>query len=106
MFRALENLVEFIVDGDYEELHQSSGNRLEMRICAGASRTTARRRSSLPPREIYRVEAITRSDDPEEEGWTFFLDLWTETGPATLHVEGYILEASGNYEVTLTDILP
>jgi hypothetical protein len=42
----------------------------------------------LPPREIYRVEAITKSDDPDEPGWAYFLELWTETGPARLHIEG------------------
>ena len=35
----------------------------------------------LPPREVYRVEAITKSDDPRAPGWAYFLELWTETGP-------------------------
>ena len=35
----------------------------------------------LPPRELYRVEAIAKSDEPGDPGWSYFLDLWTETGP-------------------------
>jgi hypothetical protein len=60
----------------------------------------------LPPREIYRVEAITKSEEPGDEGWTFFLELWTEDGPATLHIEGYLVESGPGYEATLYDILP
>jgi hypothetical protein len=61
----------------------------------------------LPPREIYRVEAITKSDDADMPGWAYFLDLWTETGPARLHIEGELEEESGErYTVTLNDILP
>jgi hypothetical protein len=60
----------------------------------------------LPPREIYRVEAITKSDEPDDEGWTFFLELWTDDGPAALHLEGYIVESGPGYEATLHDIVP
>jgi len=59
----------------------------------------------LPPREIYRVEAVTKAEDAE--GWTYFLDLWTETGPARLHIEGELEEESDDrYTATLNDILP
>ena len=60
----------------------------------------------LPPRESYGVEAITKSDDAELPGWAFFLDLWTETGPATLHLEGELEESDDRFTATLTDILP
>ena len=61
----------------------------------------------FPPRGVYRVEAIAKSDDPVVRGWSYFLDLWTETGPARLHIEGE-LEESGDerFTATLTDILP
>ena len=60
----------------------------------------------LPPREVYRVEAITKSDDADAPGWAYFLDLWTETGPARLHIEGEIEESGERYTATLDDILP
>ena len=60
----------------------------------------------LPPREIYRVEAITKSDDADMPGWAYFLDLWTETGPARLHIEGELEESGERFTATLTDILP
>ena len=67
---------------------------------------TARRRTRCPRREIYRVEAITKSDEPENPGWAYFLELWTETGPARLHIEGEIAENNGRYEATFLDVLP
>ena len=60
----------------------------------------------LPPREIYQVETITKSDDPDLPGWAYFLDLWTETGPARLHIEGELEESGERFTATLTDILP
>ena len=61
----------------------------------------------LPPRELYRVEAITKSEDSDQPGWAYFLDLWTETGPARLHIEGELEEEpGGRFTVTLDDILP
>jgi hypothetical protein len=60
----------------------------------------------LPPREIYGVEAITKSDDPDLPGWAYFLDLWTETGPARLHIEGELEESGDRFTATLNDILP
>ena len=41
MYRALEDIVELVVDGDYEELRAASRDRLGSRTCAVASRTTA-----------------------------------------------------------------
>ena len=55
----------------------------------------------LPPREVYRVEAITKSDEPDVPGWAYFLDLWTETGPARLHIEGELEETGERYTTTL-----
>ena len=60
----------------------------------------------LPPREIYVVEAITKSDDPNLPGWAYFLDLWTETGPARLRIEGELEESGDRFTATLNDILP
>ena len=59
----------------------------------------------MPPREVYRVEAITKSDDPEDPGWAYFLELWTETGPARLHIEGEIVErATGQARMPLSEL--
>ena len=71
-----------------------------------ASSMTSTRK--LPDRSsnLLSVEAITRSDEPDQEGWTFFLDLWTEDGPARLHIEGWLEESGDRLEATLNDILP
>ncbi len=106
MYRALENIVELVVDGDYEELHDLSGKRLAMEDLRRRLEDECPESLVLPPREIYRVEAITKSDDPEVPGWAYFLDLWTETGPARLHIEGEIEESGERFTVTVNDILP
>jgi hypothetical protein len=107
MYRALEDIVELVVDGDYEELRVVSRNRLEVEDLRRRVEDDCPEALVLPPREIYRVEAITKSDDPGLPGWAYFLELWTETGPARLHVEGELEEASGErFTATLNDILP
>ena len=60
----------------------------------------------LPPREIYEIGAIAKSDDPDLPGWVSFLDLWTETGQARLHIEGELEESGERFTATLNDILP
>ncbi len=106
MYRALEDIVELVVDGDYEELHVVSGNRLEVEDLRRRVEDDCPEALVLPPREIYGVEALTKSDDPDEPGWAYFLDLWTETGPARLHIEGEIEESDERFTATLNDILP
>ena len=106
MYRALEDIVELVVDGDYEELREASRNRLEVEDLRRRVEDDCPEALVLPPREVYRVEAITKSDDPGQEGWAYFLDLWTETGPARLHIEGELEETGGRFEATLDDILP
>jgi hypothetical protein len=106
MYRALEDIVELVVDGDYEELRDRSRDRLEVEDLRRRVEEDCPESLVLPPRGIYRVEAITKSDEPGEEGWTFFLDLWTEAGPARLHVEGELEESEERFIATLTDIVP
>ena len=105
MYRALEGVVELVVDGDYDELQELSRGRLGAEDLRRRVEDDCPEALVLPPREIYRVEAVTKAEDAE--GWTYFLDLWTETGPARLHIEGALLEESdGRFTVTLDDILP
>jgi hypothetical protein len=106
MYRALEDIVELVVDGDYEDLHVLSRNRLGIEDLRRRVEDDCPESLVLPPRESYRVEAITKSDDPDAPGWAYFLDLWTETGPARLHIEGELEESGERYTATLTDILP
>ena len=106
MYRALEDLVELVVDGEYEELSEASKNRLEVEDLHRRIEVDCPEALVLPPREVYQVEAITKSDEPDMPGWAFFLDLWTETGPARLHIEGELEESGERYTTTLTDILP
>ena len=106
MQRVLEDLIELVVDGEYEELRALSRNRLEVDDLRRRVEDDCPAALVLPPRELYRVEAITKSDDPDAPGWAFFLDLWTETGPARLHIEGELEESGERYTATLTDILP
>jgi len=106
MYRVLEDVVELVVDGEYEELRELSRNRLEVEDLRRRVEDDCPEALVLPPREIYQVEAITKSDDADQPGWAYFLDLWTETGPARLHIEGELEEAGERYTVTLNDILP
>ena len=106
MYRALENIVELVVDGDYEELRAVSRDRLEVEDLRRRVEDDSPESLVLPPRGLYRVEAIARSDDPDAPGWAYFLDLWTETGPARLHIEGELEESDERFTATLTDILP
>jgi hypothetical protein len=106
LYRALEDIVEHVVDGDYEELRNASLDRLEVDDLRRRVEDDVPEALVLPPRRAYQVEALTRSDDPDFEGWSFFLDLWTDAGPARLHIEGLIEESAGQIAVKLTDILP
>ena len=106
MYRVLENIVELVVDGDYEELRELSRDRLDVEDLRRRVEDDCPEALVLPPREIYRVEAITKSDDPDQPGWAYFLDLWTETGPARLHIEGELEESGERFTATLNDILP
>jgi hypothetical protein len=102
MYKALEQVVELVVDGEYEELHELSGNQLSRRIEDEVPDPLV-----LPPREAYGVEAITPAEDFDGEGWSYFLELWTDEGPARLHIEGMmVLTAEQRFLVALTDILP
>jgi hypothetical protein len=106
MYRVLEDIVELVVDGEYEELREVSRNRLEVEDLRRRVEDDCPESLMLPPREIYRVEAITKSDDPDMPGWAYFLELWTETGPARLHIEGELEESGERFTATLDDILP
>ena len=106
MYRALEDLVELVVDGEYEELSEASRHQLAVEDLHRRIEVDCPEALVLPPREVYRVEAITKSDEADMPGWAFFLDLWTETGPARLHIEGELEESGERYTTTLTDILP
>jgi len=106
MYRALEDIVELVVDGDYGELRAASRDRLGIEDLRRRVEDDCPESLVLPPREIYRVEAITRSDDADTPGWAYFLELWTETGPARLHIEGEIEESGERFTATLSDILP
>jgi hypothetical protein len=106
MYRTLEDIVELIVDGDYDELRVLSRNRLEVDDLRRRVEEDCPEPLVLPPREVYRVEAITKSDEPDVPGWAYFLELWTETGPARLHIEGELEESGERFTATLNDILP
>ncbi len=106
MFRALEDIVGLVVDGDYEELRAASRDRLSVEDLRRRVEDDCPEALVLAPREIYQVEAIAKSDDAEQPGWSYFLDLWTETGPARLHIEGELEESGERFTATLNDILP
>ena len=106
MYRALEDVVELVVDGDYEELRAISRDRIEVEDLRRRVEEECPEPLVLPPRETYRVEVISKSDDPDAPGWSYFMDLWTDTGPARLHIEGELEESGERFTVTLDDILP
>jgi hypothetical protein len=106
MFRALEKIVDFVVDGEYEDLRAASGDTLAVEDLRRRVEDDCPESLVLPPRESYQVEAIAKSDDPDVPGWSYFLDLWTENGPARLHIEGELEESGEQFKATLNDILP
>jgi hypothetical protein len=106
MYRALEDLVGLVVDGEYEDLREASGDRLAVEDLRRRVEDDCPEALVLPRREIYRVEAVTKGDEPVGPDWLYFLDLWTEAGPARLHIEGELEESGEQFNVTLTDILP
>jgi hypothetical protein len=106
MYRVFEDLVELVVDGEYDELRLLSRNRLEVEDMRRRLEEDCPEALVLPPREVYRVETITRFDEPDVPGWAYFLDLWTEDGPARLHVEGALEESDTGFVLMLADILP
>jgi hypothetical protein len=106
MYRALEDVVELVIDGEYDELREISRDRLEVEDLRRRVEEDCPESLVPPPREAYGVEAITKSDDPDVPGWSYFLDLWTETGPARLHIEGELEETGERFTATLSDILP
>jgi hypothetical protein len=106
MYRALEDIVELVVDGDYRELRVVSRNRLGVEDLRRRVEDECPESLVLPPRGAYRVEAITKSDDPDAPGWAYFLDLWTETGPARLRIEGELEKSGERFTATLDEILP
>lgn len=105
IYRALEDVVAFVVDGDYEELRAASGDRLAIEDLRRRIEDDCPEALVLPPRESYQVDALDEPDE-DEPGWAYFLDLWTETGLARLHIEGELEEAGGGFVATLNDILP
>ena len=106
MFQVLENVVGLVVDGEYDELSDLSGGLLDVEDLRRRVEDDCPEALVLPPRESYGVEAITKSDDADLPGWAYFLDLWTETGPARLHIEGELEESGERFTATLNDILP
>jgi hypothetical protein len=107
MYKGLENIVEMVVDGEYEELHDLSGEELSVDDLRRRVEDDWPEALVLPPREHYGIEALSRSEEPGDDGWAYFLDLWTEDGPARLHIEGEMAQtADGRFLVSINDILP
>jgi hypothetical protein len=106
MYRALEGVVSLVVDGEYEDLREASGGLLEVEDLRRRVEDDCPESLVLPAREAYQVEAIAKSDDPDLPGWSYFLDLWTDTGPARLHIEGELEESDDEFTARLNDILP
>jgi hypothetical protein len=108
MYRALEDVVELVVDGDYEALNAISDDRLSVRDLRRRVEDDCPAALVLPPREHYRIEAISRSDDSGDTGWSYFLDLWQDDGLAQLHIEGELAQSQSEerYTTTLHDVAP
>jgi hypothetical protein len=106
MLRVLENIVGLVVDGEYEDLSVASEDRLTVEDLRRRVEDDCPEALVLPAREVYQVEAISKSDDPGMPGWAYFLDLWTDAGPARLHIEGEIEGSGQRFTATLNDILP
>jgi hypothetical protein len=106
MYLALEDVIELIVDGEYDDLNELSGDRLDVEDLRRRVEDECPAALVLPPREHYLVEAISKTDESGETGWAYFLDLWEEDGPARLHIEGELEQSGDSYRTTLDDIAP
>ena len=108
MQKALEDVVELVVDGEWDDLRELSQNTLDIEDMRRRIEDDCPESLVLPPREIYRIEAVTvLDDDPDGQGWAFFLELWTDDDrPAILHIEGTLRTSGDGFELTFNDILP
>lgn len=103
MRRALEDLVQLIVDRRYDELAASSGGRIAVDDLRRRIEEDYPVRLVMPPPEHYTVEAIT--DSPGDDEWFFFLDLWDEEGEADMHIDGKLEQVGDDsFLATLDDI--
>jgi hypothetical protein len=106
MYRALEDVVALVVDGEYDDLSDLSGGRLRAEDLRRRVEEDCPEALVLPPREVYGIEAIAKSEDADLPGWAYFFDLWTDSGQARLHIEGELEESGDRFTLTLDDILP
>jgi hypothetical protein len=106
MYEALEAVVELIVDGEYDDLAELSDGRLAAEDLRRRVEDDCPASLVLPPREHYVEEAIAKSEDSGDTGWSYFLDLWQDDGVAQLHIEGELEESGERFRTTLGDILP
>ena len=106
MYRALENVVELVVDGDYEALEELSEGRLSAEDLRRRVEDDCPAALVLPPREHYVLDALAQDEEHGETGWSYFLDLWDEHGAAQLHIEGELEESGERLRPTLDDIGP
>ena len=68
MYKALEDVVELVVDGEWEELRELSLQTLAEEDLRRRVEDDCPEALVLPPREIYRVEAVSVLDEPGREG--------------------------------------
>ena len=106
IFKTLDHLVGLVVDGEYDELCELSGDVLKAEDLRRRVEDECPEALILPSRESYQTDAISPSEDEELPDVQFFLELWTEAGPARLHLVGTLEESGGRYTAILTDILP
>src|SRR6201995_5520293 len=69
MYRALEDLVGLVVDGEDEDLREASGDQLGIEDLRRRVEDDCPQALVLPPREVYQVEAVTKSDEPVGPDW-------------------------------------
>jgi hypothetical protein len=106
MYHAVESVVSLVVDGEYDDLRELSGEQLEVEDLRRRVEDDCPESLVLPARDAYRIEAITKSDEADMPGWAYFFDLWTDDGLARLHIEGELDGRDERFTATLTDILP
>jgi hypothetical protein len=99
-------VVSLVVDGEYDDLRELSGEQLEVEDLRRRVEDDCPESLVLPARDAYRIEAITKSDEADMPGWAYFFDLWTDDGLARLHIEGELDGRDERFTATLTDILP
>jgi hypothetical protein len=102
----LIDLMQAVVDRDYEALVRYSRGRLDAADIRRMVEEVYGGPLAMPPLQHYNDdEVLMDENDPDEKG--FFLYLWDGDAIADLHLTGYLeRRPDGTFEPVLRDVAP